>query len=178
MTKDFSREYATALYSLAVDENESKKVFDELSEVSGIYSENPEFLRLLGNPRLSASERAETVGRVFDGKCSQNLLNFLKILAEKRRSDMLPKCFEVYKTLYCDDNGILPVTVSSAAPLSDVQRSRLVEALNKKTGREILLTERSDPSCIGGLRVEYAGKRFDSSVRGRLSGMLRELGKL
>lgn len=175
MDKDFSREYASALYSLAVDEGISKDIFNELNQVSDIYSENPEFVRLLNNPRLSAIERANTVGNVFSGKCNVFLVNFLKIIAEKRRSEIIPKCFEIYKKMYCEDNGILPVTVSSAAPLTEEQRARLIETLSKKTGKEILLSSRIDPSCIGGLSVEYSGKRFDSSVKGRLEGMLRNL---
>ena len=178
MTKDFSREYGTALYSLAVEENVSGQIFDELSEVCGIYSKSPEFMRLLNNPRLPAGERARAVGEVFDGRCSAYLANFLKILAEKRRSDILPKCFEVYKKLYCDDNGILPVKVTSASALSDEQRKRLKKVLSEKTGRDVMLTEMTDPNCIGGLKVEYSGKLFDSSVRGKLSGLLNELNSL
>lgn len=175
MTKDFSREYGTALYGLSVEENTSERVFNEIREVCGIYLRSPDFVRLLSNPRLSASERAETVDHVFGGKIDGNLLNFLKILAEKRRSDILPKCFEVYKKLYCDDNGLLPVTAFSAVDLSENQKNRLEEKLRAKTGREILLTCKTDPSCIGGLRLEYDGKRYDASVRGRLGGLLKEI---
>ena len=175
MTKDFSREYGTALYGLSVEENTSERVFNEIREVCGIYLRSPDFVRLLSNPRLSASERAETVDSVFGGKIDGNLLNFLKILAEKRRSDILPKCFEVYKKLYCSDNGLLPVTAFSAVDLSENQKNRLEEKLKAKTGREILLTCKTDPSCIGGLRLEYDGKRYDASVRGRLGGLLKEI---
>lgn len=173
--KDFSREYGTALYRLASEENASEAVFDDFSGVDAVFKKNPEFIRLLSNPRLNAHERAETVEKVFGGKINRNLLNFLKILAEKRRSGSVGKCFEVYKQLYCEDNGILPVKAYAAVEMSAEQKARLAEKLAKTTGKKILLETYTDPDCIGGIRLEYMGKRYDASIRGRLSGLLGNL---
>lgn len=175
MNKDFSREYAVALYQLAVEEGSSERVFNDLGEAAKVFGENPEFLRLISNPRLSARERAETVGKVFGGQAEPILLNTVKILAEKRRCDCVPKIYEVYRRLYCEDNGILPVTATSAVELSESQREKLTEKLSRKTGKKILLTLKVDPGCIGGIRLEYDGKRYDASVRGRLSELERSI---
>ena len=175
MLKDFSREYGTALYQLAVEENCSKEIFDDFQKVAEVLGHNPEFIRLLSNPRLSASERAETVEKVFVGRINKTLLNTLKILAEKRRCDAAGKCCEVYKRLYCEDNNILPVTAVSAVELSEEQKARLCEKLCKKTSSEILLSCKVDTGCIGGIRLEYGGKRYDASVRGKLSDLGRAI---
>lgn len=175
MAKDFSREYAAALYQLAAEENCSKEIFDDLQRVSRIFEDNREFSRLLSNPRLGAGERADTVRNVFGGKVNPYLLNALKILAEKRRIDSLPKCCEVYKRLYCEDNNILPVTATSAVELTEEQKARICEKLKNKTGSEIMLTCKIDSSTIGGVRLEYGGKRYDASVRGRLTGLERAI---
>lgn len=175
MAKDFSLEYGTALYSLAVEEKCSQRIFEDFSSVSEVMDKNPELLRLLANPRLGASERADVIGKVFEGKIEKNLLNALKLLAEKRRCGCISKCCEVYKRLYCEDNGILPVKAFSAVELSDAQKARLIEKLRKQTGMEILLNCKVDPSCIGGIRLEYGGKRYDASVRGRLEGLSRSI---
>lgn len=175
MAKDFSLEFGTALYQLAVEEKVSKEIFDDFQMVSKVFADNPEFRRLLSNPRLSARERAETVGSVFNGKINRNFLNFLKILSEKRRCDTVTKCYEVYKRLYCEDNNILPVTATSAVELSEAQKKRLVEKLRASTKSDILLSCKIDPACIGGIRLEYGGKRYDASVRGRLTDLERNI---
>lgn len=171
MAKDFSREYAEALYQLALEEKVSKEIFNDFQYVSKVLQNNGDFVRLLSNPRLGASERAETVGKVFGGRVNGYLLNTLKILAEKRRIDCVGKCCEVYKRLYCEDNNILSVVATSAVELSAEQRKRLCEKLKKQTGSEILLNCKVDKTCIGGVRLEYGGKRYDASVRGRLVGL-------
>lgn len=175
MAKDFSHEYGAAIYTLASEERNAEAVFNDFRDVSAAFERNPEFVRLLSNPRLSASERAETVGSVFEGKIDKNLLNALKILAEKRRCGSVCKCFEVYKKLYCEEAGILPVTATSAVDLSEDQKRRLIEKLKAKTGKEILLTCKTDPACVGGIRLEYGGKRYDASVRGRLAALGRSI---
>ena len=175
MKNDYSREFGTALYALAVEEGVSERVFGEFGDIKAVFADNPGFVRLLSNPRLSAAERAETVGKVFDGKIDGSLLNALKLLAEKRRCDCVPKCYEVYKRLYCDDHNIVPVTAVSAVKLSEAQRARLVEKLEKSTGSKILPDERTDSSIIGGMRLEYGGKRYDASVSGRLRALERQI---
>ena len=175
MAKDFSRAYGTALYALAVEEKCADKVFEDFAGVNRIMESSPEFLRLLSNPRLGESERAGVIENVFGGKTEKILLNALKLLAEKRRCGCVPKCFEVYKRLYCEDNGILPVKAYAAVELSDAQKSRLVEKLEKKTGKRILLDTKTDPGYIGGIMLEYGGKRYDASVKGRLENLSRAI---
>ncbi len=169
---NFSREYGTALYNLAVEENTSETVFNEFSELAKLFEASPDFIRYVSIPSFPKSERVDLVGKVFEGKIDRSLLNFLKLLSEKRRMASVGKCYEVYKELYCADNGILPVKAYSAVALSDQQKKRLSEQLERKTGRKVLLEAFTDPSCIGGIRLEYDGKRYDASVRGKLSGLL------
>lgn len=175
MMKNFSLEYGIALFKLAQESGAEKEIFDDFDSVSRVFAAQPQLERLLSNPRLSADERANVMGSIFGGKVNLYLLNMLKILAEKRRCDMIEKCWQVYKSRYCEANNIMQATVYSAAELSDEQRSRLIETLSKKTGSDIILDSRIDKSCIGGMRIEYDGKRFDSSVKQKLSSFKKSL---
>lgn len=175
MMKNFSQEYGIALFKLAQESGSEKEIFDDFGSVSKVFYEQPQLQRLLSNPRLSADERADVIGNVFSGKINLYLLNMLKILAEKRRCDMVEKCWQVYKNRYCEANNIMQATVYSAAELTCEQRSRLIETLRKKTGSDIILDSRIDNSCIGGIRIEYGGNRFDSSVKQKLSSFKKSL---
>lgn len=175
MMKNYANEYGLALYKLGVEANCSDAIFEDFKSVAGIFANEPEFIRLLSNPMLTASERADSVRNVFGGKINGYLLNMLMIFAEKRRFDMLDKCWLEYRKNYCEANNILPVTATSAAALTDEQKQKLVERLEAKTGSKVLLSCVVSPKCLGGIMLEYDGKRIDASVKNRLSQMRNKL---
>ncbi len=175
MMKNYANEYGLALYNLGVEANCSKAIFDDFMSVAEVFEAQPEFIRLLSNPMLTADERASAVKNVFGGKINQYLLNMLMIFAEKRRFDMLSKCWLEYRKNYCKDNNILPVTATSASPLSEEQKQKLIKKLEAKTGSQILLSCVVSPKCLGGIMLEYDGKRVDASVKNRLSNMRQKL---
>ena len=66
------------------------------------------------------------------------------------------------------------VAAVSAVALSDDQKTRLTEKLCQMTGATIQLTNRVDPECLGGIRLDLDGKRLDDTVAHRLQE-IREL---
>ena len=80
-------------------------------------------------------------------------------------------CCAAYRALYNDDNGILPVKAFTAVPLTAEQTAKLSEKLAGITGKKIELQNKIDPACIGGVRLDYDGKRVDDTVRHRLDAV-------
>ena len=62
----------------------------------------------------------------------------------------------------------LPVTAVTAVALSEEQAARLKEKLEKLTEKTVELTNRMDPDVLGGVRLDYDGKRLDDTVAHRL----------
>ena len=60
-------------------------------------------------------------------------------------------------------------------PLSDAQRSRLLEKLCAISGKQVQLTEKVDPAVMGGVLLEMEGKRYDNTLRNRLSQLRQVL---
>ena len=63
------------------------------------------------------------------------------------------------------------MTAVTAIPLTEDQAGRLTEKLTQVTGKTIDLTNRVDPSCLGGMRLDYDGKRLDDTVAHRLEAV-------
>lgn len=101
------------------------------------------------------------------------VVNFLKILCEEDLLGELSGCLEAYRERYNADHGIMEATVTSAVPLSAEEREKLLNKLQAKTGKLIRLTEKTDPSVLGGLRLDLAGERLDGTVQRRLE-LLRD----
>ena len=160
--------YGQALYDLAREEGLSESILGELKVLGEAFAQNADFVRLLSSPSLSKAERLNIVHESFADKVNPYVLNFMKILIEKGYMRYFTDCYAAYREKYNADNGILPVKAATACPMTKDQIARLSEKLEKITGKKIELDNVIDPSCIGGVRLDYDGKRVDDTVAGRL----------
>jgi len=168
--------YGQALYDLAKGEGLSDTIWQELRVLNHCFSvEEPDFIKLLCAPSLSRQERCQILDDSFRGKIQPYLLNFLKILTEKGYMRHFDHCCTAYRDAYYRDNGILPVEAVTAAPLTEDQLQRLIQKLSAITGKKVELQNRTDPACLGGIRLNYDGKQLDDTLSHRLQDVSKLL---
>ena len=163
--------YGEALYSLAVEENLSTQILEEISVLAQSFRAEPDFIRLLCTPNLSVQERCKILDDSFRSMVHPYVLNFLKILTEKGYMRHFSDCCKAYEESYNRDNGILPVTAITAVSLNPAQAEKLTEKLCQITGKQVKLHNRVDPEVLGGVRLDYDGKRLDDTVSHRLDAV-------
>lgn len=163
--------YGEALYSLAREEGLCDAILAQLKALDESFAQEPAFLRLLAAPNLSKAERVQILDDSFRAQVEPYVLNFLKILTEKGYVRHFHDCYAAYRALYNDENGILCVTAVTAAPLSEAQATSLSEKLSQLTRKAIALENKIDPSVLGGVRLDYDGKRVDDTVAHRLDAI-------
>ena len=163
--------YGEALYTLALEEGLSQVILQQLKTLDSCFAAEPDFIRLLGAPNLPKTERCQILDLSFRGKVEPYVLNFLKILTEKGYMRHFSDCVKAYRELYNQDNGILPVTAVTAVALTPEQVARLTEKLAGLTGKKIDLQCRIDTNVLGGIRLDYSGKRLDDTVSHRLDAL-------
>ena len=163
--------YGEALYTLAREEGLSETILQELKVLDGCFADQPDFIRLLAAPNLPKAERCAILDDSFRGKVAPYVLNFLKILTEKGYMRHFSDCVKSYRELYNQDNGILPVTAVTAVTMTDRQVNALTMKLQQITGKRIELVAKLDPTVLGGMRLDYDGKRVDDTVSHRLDAV-------
>ena len=163
--------YGEALYDLALSESLTEPILRELDALRQGFDAAPGFIRLLSTPTLTKQERCQILDDSFRGKVQPYVLNFLKMLTEKGYMRHFSDCCAAYREHYNRDNGILPVTAVTAIPLTDDQKKRLTGKLGAITGKIIELNSRIDPQVLGGVRLDYDGKRLDDTITHRLNAI-------
>ena len=166
--------YGESLYELAKDENLAAEIGGQLKVMKDCFAQEPSFVPLLSTPSLSKAERCQILDDSFRGTVHPYVLNFLKILTEKGYMRHFSDCCDSFAALYHQDNGILPVTAVTAVALSETQAEKLTAKLAAITGKHVELINRIDPSCLGGVRLDYDGQRLDDTVSHRM-GTIRDL---
>ena len=81
---------------------------------------------------------------------------------------MLPKREEFH-------NNIVKMTAITSVALKSEQREKLIGKLEEKSGKKVILSEKIDPSILGGIIVEYDNSRIDNSVKGKLEAVAKQL---
>lgn len=163
--------YGEALYELARAEGLSEAISRELAALRESFLQEPEFIRLLAAPNLPKQERCRILDDSFRGKIAPYTLNFMKILTEKGYIRHFSGCCDAYMERYFEDNGILPVTAITAVPMTEEQLDKLRQKLSSITGKQILLHSRVEPGTLGGVRLDYDGRRLDDTVAHRLQSI-------
>lgn len=160
--------YGSSLYDLAKEENITEEILHQLHVLDASFGIEPAFLRLLSTPGLTKDERLKILDESFRGNVHIYVLNFLKLLTEKGYARYFGDCRKAFEDRYNQDNGILPVLAVSAVALSESQSEKLTEKLAQITGKKVKLSNRVDPSCLGGVRLRYDGNQVDGTVKNRL----------
>ena len=88
---------------------------------------------LLGNPHVTPQQLAQLIIDVAGGQLDEHGRNFVQTIAENRRLARLPEISKMFDELKDAEEGVVDVTVTSAAPLGEAQQRTLAEALCQKT---------------------------------------------
>lgn len=166
--------YANSLFALTLEEKTELSVLEELKMLSQIYAEETDFFSMLDAPQIPLEKRLKIADDVFS-ECSLYVLNTLKLLIEKRRIRALRYLTAQYEKLCLKAHNIEKVTAVSAVPLSQEQLSALTDKLKKHLGKEIRLTNKIDPSILGGVVLQTDSIRIDGGLKHRLDDIRKEI---
>jgi len=173
-SQEVARRYAIALYQLAAEqeaveatEKELRAVVDETKRTRGI-------ALYLAHPLVSRERKTEFVAKVFPD-LSARMHNLFRLLIRNRRESYLDLIYDEFLAARAEAEGLVPVCVTTARPLSEDERGRLTANLEGALRRRVRLEERIDEGLLGGARIETEGRVIDGSLRARLEGLRARL---
>ena len=163
-----SREYAEALFELAVQGGVTKETSEGLETVVSALLQTPDYRALLASPAIAKEERLSALDTAFRGKIPDILLAILRMMVSRGHVSALNGMARDYDELARGYRGESMAIVTSAVPLKEAEAVALRTKLEKKLARQITLQCMVDPDLIGGIRVEVDGRVIDGSIRNKL----------
>src|SRR6267143_1008452 len=147
-----ARPYAEAAFKLADAAGRLREWSEMLAALAAV-AQDERVLRAIRDPRLSDAKVAGLFISILAGKLTADAENFVRVLAENKRLELLPEIHSQYETLRNEREGIVQAEVHSAFELAAPQFADLVSRLEKKTGRTVKASVRLDKELIGGVKV-------------------------
>ena len=163
-----SREYAEALFELAMEEGKTVEFAAGLDLVEAEIAANPGFLNLLASPAISREERMDALSAAFQERIPLPELILLRMMISRGHAKSLREMIISYQELAREHRGESIARVTTAVPLTEAEAEQLREKLEKRFKRKMILDCAVDPSLLGGIRVETEGRVLDGSLRTRL----------
>jgi F-type H+-transporting ATPase subunit delta len=165
-----SARYAAALYALAFERGVLNEVIEQMAAVGRLIAESPALKSLLANPLTDAAKTGAALNEALSAQGVGELVrNFVGVVVANRRLRDLPGLVHGFAVYVAKKRGELPVTVSTAHALNDVQRNQLLARLTEAGFGNVLLTEKVDATLLGGMVLRAGSKIYDTSLKSRLN---------
>lgn len=164
--------YAEAIFGIGQSTGKLAEFQCNAEDFLGLLEKSKDLSTALSHPNIERRSRRKIVDAVLE-KCHYDRVfaNFIRLVVERGRASHFANIVSSMVSLRDTAEGRLRGYVYSAQALTPDQKSRLTAKVCQVMGCEVLLSERVDPSLLGGIRVEVDGRVYDSTVRRELEKM-------
>ncbi len=160
-----ARRYAAAFLDVARERAQEGRCLADLRAFQREMERHEGLREVLTSPTVSADAAARVVTEAAKRMRLGDLtVAFLALLASRRRLARLSEVADAYEAEQERRAGRERGEMVSAAPLTELQATKVRAAVAKAIGRDVVLQSRTDPGLLGGLRVTVGDRVFDLSI--------------
>lgn len=167
--EQIARVYAQAFLGATEKSANADGMVEELwSIASDVLGRFPKLEQTLRSSLVSQEQKEQLLGRIFGGKASKEVLNFLKVLSRHGRLGIVRQAARLVTKLHAERRGMTDVQIRVAVPLDDTTLSDIKDRLRKALKTEPVLSVSVEPSLIAGIVIRVGDRVFDGSVSSQL----------
>jgi F-type H+-transporting ATPase subunit delta len=179
-----SGRYAQALFLLTerVAAKEGKPLvgvlehtLEDLQGVAGIFGPGTRAGEFLANPQVNPADKRRMIATSLENRALRSVALFTDLLLRKKRLRFIGDVVTDFRAIVEKAQGLQRAQLVSAVPLSSDEVKRLHGELERTTGKKIVLSQRVDPSLVGGAYVRIGDRIIDRSVKTLLETISHQL---
>jgi F-type H+-transporting ATPase subunit delta len=174
--KSASFQYANALADIVLAEGAAEPAAKQLHDFGAAYAESAQLRTFLASPAVSVEAKHAVVEKIVARLGASKIIrNFLFVLADHRRTHLIPEVIAAFHQVIRQRQGIAEAEISSAVEMSAAQKKVMAATLAQLTGKKIEAKFALDPGLLGGAVVRIGDTIYDGSLRSRLNEMRARL---
>ena len=171
------RRYAKAFLEYAIENKMTEQGLADLELLTSTLQSHRELRNILSQPFLSKAKKETIITKIFEGKISDKTLNFIKLMLDKNRHDIIMYILAPYRELYYEYNNIAEVTITTAVKIDEPTQQKLIWFVKDKINGDVQIINKIDKNIIGGFIINYLDYQYDRSIRNdlkKLQGLFDE----
>lgn len=175
MASQVAERYGEALFALAKESGKLVCWGQQVRYLADVVEENSELLDFFNAVKISAEEKKQMVNTLFAGRIDVMFIHFLDLLIDKKRTKHAVEILRQFISLENAERGVAEGIVYSAHKLSKEDVERIEQAMAKRQGQNLELTNRVDPRLISGMKVVIGNEVIDGSMKSKIESLKSEL---
>ena len=165
--------YAKAVLSLAKDQNTAEAVNIDMKQIATAIAKSDDLNVMLQNPVVRSSTKKKALLAVFN---NSNIItiNLIDVLITNKRLSLLGEVALKVNQLYDKLKGTEVAMVTTAIPLTDNLKSKVLAKAKELTGKDVEIKNIVDQSIIGGFILRIGDVQYNASITNKLNKLKRE----
>ncbi|GHO92438.1 F0F1 ATP synthase subunit delta [Reticulibacter mediterranei] len=169
-----ARRYAEAIFELARKQSTLDRTLEDVKEIAALFAHR-KLAYLLREPKISVKRKETAIRQALASRVLPTSLNLALLIVQRELVDYMQNIATELENLVLDYRNQAVAEVITAAPLDEKQQALVKKALERSTGKNIVMQTRVDPSILGGIVARVGDQVIDSSVRYRLAALQQNL---
>jgi len=168
-----AKRYAKAVINLAKDQNTVEAVNNDMMLITNTVTNSKDLSDMLQNPVLRSEIKKSALLEVFKDS-NAITVGLIDTLISNKRINILNEVASRYNQLYDKYRGSEVAIVTTAIPLTDDLKSKVLAKAKELTGNDVVVKNIVDESIIGGFILRVGDIQYNASITNKLNKLKRE----
>lgn len=162
------RRYTLALYSTAEEMKKLDEVHKDAAFIIGMLNESRDLTLFFNSPLINKIKKKKIAKEILGDSISELSMNFINLLIERKRDNLIKYIFEDYQALRNERLGIMNVKVKTAVELDSKEKEAMQKKIDSLINMKSNPTFEVDKDIIGGFQISYEDTILDASIKSQL----------
>jgi F-type H+-transporting ATPase subunit delta len=169
-----ARRYAGAMFDLALKQNTLERTLDDVQGLGQLFSKHT-LAYLLREPKVPLQRKEKALREALGTRVLPTSLNLALLVVQRGLVEVMPNIATELQQMVFDYKNEAVAEVTTAAPMDANQQALVKQALERQTGKTILLQTKVNPTILGGVVARVGDQVIDGSIQQRLQVLKKQL---
>jgi F-type H+-transporting ATPase subunit delta len=169
-----ARRYAEAIFDIAKRQQTIDRTLEDVRSLATLVAQR-KMAYLLSEPKIPLQRKEQALREALTSRVLPTSLHLALLVVQRNLVELLPAIARELEQLVLDYKNQAIAEVITAVPLDDAALTRVKQALEKRTGKQILIHTKVQPEILGGIIARVGDEVIDASVQHRLAALQQRL---